>query len=134
MPLKASDSLAAHLSSRKDFSASFFTGGGTVRTGLSVIAYVTAKAGQEERVRGALLELVRETRKERGCINYDLHQSEESAAEFAIYENWERPGDLEAHAQSAHLLAFRRNAAEMLEGPSEITKWKMISELRETHG
>ena len=104
-----------------------------MKTGLTVIAYVTAKAGQEDEVRNALLELVARTRNERGCVNYDLHQSDATPLEFAIYENWKRASDLDAHAKSGHVRAFRRNMADRLERPSEITKWRMVSELGQ-HG
>ena len=72
-----------------------------MRTGLTVIAYITAKASHQDQVRGALLDLVAQTRNEKGCVNYDLHQSQENASEFAIYENWERPTDLDAHSKSS---------------------------------
>ena len=104
-----------------------------MKTGLTVIAYVTAKAGLEDEVRNALLELVARTRNERGCVNYDLHESDATPVEFAIYENWKHASDLDAHAKSGHVRAFRRNMADRLERPSEITKWRMVSELGQ-HG
>jgi quinol monooxygenase YgiN len=104
-----------------------------VRTGLSVIAYITAKAGHQDQVREALLDLVSQTRNEKGCVNYDLHQSQENASEFAIYENWNKSTDLDAHAKSAHLQAFTRIAGHLLERPAEIRKWSMVSELRDTN-
>jgi quinol monooxygenase YgiN len=105
-----------------------------VRTGLTVIAYVTAKAGHQDQVREALLDLVAQTRNEKGCINYDLHQSQENAREFAIYENWTSASDLGVHAKSAHLQAFTRIAGHLLEGPAEIRKWCMVSELSDPAG
>ena len=100
-----------------------------MRTGITVIAYVTAKPGHEDQVRQALLDLVAQTRQENGCINYDLHQSPENAARFAIYENWNTAADLDAHAMSAHLQTFARIAGPLLERPAEISKWMMVSEL-----
>jgi len=100
-----------------------------VRTGLTVIAYITAKAGHEDEVCKALLDLVAQTRKEKGCVNYDLHQSPKNACEFAIYENWTSASDLELHAKSAHLQSFTKIAGDLLKGPAEIRKWDMVSEL-----
>jgi len=100
-----------------------------VPAGITVIAYMNAQPGHEDRVRDALLDLVAQTRKENGCINYDLHQSPETAAQFVIYENWVTPADLDAHAKSAHLQAFARSAGPLLERPAQITKWIMVSEL-----
>ena len=103
-----------------------------MRTGLTVIAYITAKAGHEDQVREALLDLVAQTRKETGCVNYDLHQSPKDPCEFAIYENWTSASDLELHAKSAHLQSFAKIAGDLLNGPAEIRKWCMVSELRDT--
>jgi quinol monooxygenase YgiN len=105
-----------------------------VREGLTVIAYITSKMGHEHRVRHALLDLVAQTRNEKGCINYDLHQSQENPSEFAIYENWDKPTDLDAHAKSAHIQAFTKIADQLLERPTEIRKWSMVSEFKSTDG
>jgi quinol monooxygenase YgiN len=111
----------------------FVGGDSPVKTGLTVIAHITAKTGHEDRVREALLDLVAETRKEKGCINYDLHPSEKNAAQFPIYENWDKAADLEAHAKSSHLRAFAKAAGHLLDRPAEITKWLMVSELRDNN-
>lgn len=100
-----------------------------MKTSLTVIAYIFAKPGEEQQVRAALLVLVDETRKEKGCINYDLHQQDENPAQFMMYENWQSAEDLEEHARSAHLREFGRNMSPFLERPIEITKWKMVSEM-----
>ena len=100
-----------------------------MRTGLTVIAYMTALTGQEAQVREALLELVAEPRKENSCINFNLHHSQENPAHFFIYENWNSAADLDAHARSAHLQAFRKTIGPFLERPADITKWIMVSDL-----
>lgn len=101
-----------------------------MKTNLTVIAYIFAKPGEEQRVRTALLSLVEETRKEKGCINYDLHESEDNPAHFVMYENWRSAADLEEHARSAHLRDFGKKMGPFLERPTEITKWKMVSEMK----
>lgn len=100
-----------------------------MRTGLTVIAFITAKAGMQQQVREVLLDLVAQTRQEKGCVNYDLHQSQENPREFVMYENWESAAALDAHAKSAHLQAFGKAAAQLLERPTEIKKWDMVSDL-----
>jgi len=99
-----------------------------VKPGLTVIACVTAEAGHQQQLRDALLDLVTSTRTEAGCINYDLHQSEENSNEFAIHENWESAANLTTHAKSVHLQTFTRIAGDLLVSPAQIKKWKMISE------
>ncbi|MGB7024173.1 MAG: putative quinol monooxygenase [Candidatus Acidiferrales bacterium] len=93
---------------------------------VTVIAHIRAKAGQQERVQEALLGLIAPTQAEAGCINYDLHVSEEDPRRFVFYENWMSESHLEAHGNSAHLRAFRKMAEEILDGPVEITKWRML--------
>ena len=105
-----------------------------MKTGLTVIAYITAKVGHEEQVRDALLDLVVQTRREQGCVNYDLHQNPKKACEFAIYENWTSASDLELHAKSAHLQSFTKIAGDLLQGPAEIRKWSMVSEVSDRDG
>jgi len=40
---------------------------------LTVVAHVHAQAGKEDALREALLTLVEPTRREQGCVQYDLH-------------------------------------------------------------
>jgi len=94
---------------------------------LTVVAHTFAKPGKEELVRRELLHLVSETRKEAGCINYDLHVSPESPGHFFFYENWASRSHLDAHAQSAHILALRAKADELFARPTEITLYEMLS-------
>jgi quinol monooxygenase YgiN len=41
--------------------------------------------------------LVAPTRAESGCINYDLHRSNDDPSVWMLYENWRSPDDLEQH-------------------------------------
>ena len=50
--------------------------------------------------------LVPITRKEQGCINYDLHQDNENPAHFLFYENWESHQLWQAHMNNQHLKDF----------------------------
>jgi quinol monooxygenase YgiN len=55
---------------------------------LTVVAQITAKAGQEAELRRELLSLIPTTRQEPGCINYDLHQASDNPGKFLFHENW----------------------------------------------
>jgi len=94
---------------------------------VTVVARVRAKAGLEEVVKFALLQMVADTREEEGCLNYDLHQSADDPALFLFYENWTNREHLQRHAASPHIQAFRAKAADLLAEPTEITLWNMIS-------
>lgn len=94
---------------------------------LSVVARIKAKAGMEEKVKEELLALVAPTRKEPGCLNYDLHQALDDQSLFVFYENWLSKKDLDEHLQMPYLQAFLAKVDQLLAQPVEITLWEMVS-------
>lgn len=94
---------------------------------VTVLARVKAKRGMEESVKEACLALVAPSRKDQGCINYDLHRSADDPTLFIFYENWANKEDLEEHLEKPHSLAFDEKTEGMLAEPEEITLWEMIS-------
>lgn len=93
---------------------------------LTVVARVKAKPGKEEEVRKELLALTGPTRSEPGCINYDLHQDLDNPSVFMFYENWKSKEDLDKHMETAHFKAWREKAEILLDGPSDVTLWRII--------
>jgi quinol monooxygenase YgiN len=94
---------------------------------LVVVAYIKAKAGREEEVERALLDVVAPTRAEQGCINYDLHRSSEDPSLFLFHETWASREALDRHFETPHLKALGAKADDLFDGPVEITYWEMIS-------
>jgi quinol monooxygenase YgiN len=95
---------------------------------VTVLAHIRAKPGNEREVKQALLELCGPTRAEKGCINYDLHQSPGDPTLFLFHENWASKSDLDEHSQSAHLQAWRKRAVELLAEPTKVTLWSEIDD------
>ena len=93
---------------------------------VTVIAFHRAKPGKEQALREALLAVRAPTLKERGCINYDLHDSPSLPGVFVFLENWESKADLDAHLASPHIDAFRAKAPDLLAEPADITLWREI--------
>ena len=93
---------------------------------LTIIVTIHAKAGQESRVRDVLRGMLGPTRAETGCINYDLHESQDNPGVFAIYENWASAAHIDTHLKSAHFQALAKLIPEIFAGPPEITKWQKI--------
>ena len=93
---------------------------------LMVVARITARPGQEENVKRALVGLVAPTRAEPGCVNYDLHQSHEDPAVFLFHENWASRDALLSHDRSPHVQAFRARAGELLTGPALIELFRPV--------
>jgi quinol monooxygenase YgiN len=95
-------------------------------TPVTVLARITAKAGLEDAVFSELVTLVEKTRREEGCITYDLYRSSSDPSIFTFHETWRSREDLERHFEKPHLLAFRTKAADMLTKPAELSYWDRV--------
>ncbi len=93
---------------------------------VTVLARIKAKPGMETQLRDELLSLVGPTHCEEGCINYDLHQSDEDPSHFIFYENWKSREDLDQHLEKPYIQKFLGKADEILAEPVEITLFTRI--------
>ena len=73
------------------------------KTTIRVVARVVALPDQVEEVKSVLLGLIEPTRKEQGCIVYELLQNQADPTDFTFVEEWETQALLEAHLASAHI-------------------------------
>ena len=85
---------------------------------VTVVADLKAKPGKEEALRNAALALIEPTRKEQGCIQYDLHVHLTDPGRVVFYENWATVEDLNRHGASPHLKAFGAIAPDLVESRS----------------
>jgi quinol monooxygenase YgiN len=76
------------------------------KEGIILTAMVKAKPGQEEAVKEVLLELVEPTRKEPGCLGYNLHRSKSDKAQFMFYEQWASKEAIDAHGKMPYMKAL----------------------------
>jgi quinol monooxygenase YgiN len=98
------------------------------RSLLTVIARMRAKSGKEQELRDALEALIEPTSKEKGYVNYDLHQGIEDPRWFFFYENWRSADDLDAHLQAPYLVEFAGRLDELTDesGPLVIERVRRI--------
>lgn len=82
-------------------------------------------------MRAHAVELIRwlmaETVKEPGCKTYRFYADLEKPELFRVFEEWESAAALAAHSKSAHMAEFYKEAASMLAGAPEITKYEVVS-------
>jgi quinol monooxygenase YgiN len=93
---------------------------------LTVVAQIKAKPGQESRVRQELLSLVAPSRKDAGCLNYDLHQAQDNPALFMFHENWDSKAHLDQHLQKPAFQAVLARVGQLVAEPPQITLWGKI--------
>jgi quinol monooxygenase YgiN len=65
-----------------------------------------AKAGREAEVAGIFSKLTEESRKEPGCIMYQVHQHKTDSRRFFVYEQYNDDTALEAHRAAPHFLQY----------------------------
>jgi quinol monooxygenase YgiN len=93
---------------------------------LTVVAQIRAKPGKESLVRQQLLSLVAPSRKDAGCLNYDLHQALDNPAHFLFHENWTSKAHLDQHLEKPDLQAVLAKVGQMIAEPPQITLWEKI--------
>lgn len=85
-----------------------------------VVATLTIKPEtRAELIEGAKV-CIAETRKEAGCIAYDLHESVTDPTKVVFVEQWESADALEPHRKAEHMKAFGRIVKNCLARPPKI--------------
>ena len=84
-----------------------------------VVTWV-AKAGRENETVGLFLKLTQESRKEPGCVMYQVHRHRTEPRRFFIYEQYQDDAALEAHRAASHFLQYAKKelpkVADRIEG------------------
>jgi quinol monooxygenase YgiN len=91
----------------------------------TLIVVLRAREGQETLLEAELRALVGPSRKEEGCIRYDLHRSVDTPGALLLHEVW---ASREAHTEHIHTPHFLRwNAGkDALLASREANFWKQI--------
>ena len=93
---------------------------------LMVLAHVKAQSGKESELRQELMALIGPSRKDAGCLNYDLHQAVDNPAVFVFHENWASKEMLDRHFQMSHVQAALGRMGQLVAEPPQITLWEKI--------
>ena len=67
-----------------------------------------AKLGHEPEVATLFAKLTEESRKEAGCVMYQVHRHKTDPRRFFIYEQYKDDAALEAHRAAPHFLQFAK--------------------------
>lgn len=96
-------------------------------TQITNIAFIRAKPGNSEALGRRLAALVEPSRQEPGCINYDLHRSNDDPELWCVYENWRSAEDLATHFALPHMQAFLADLPVLVEGELDLRRFSMTS-------
>jgi quinol monooxygenase YgiN len=78
-------------------------------------------------LKSVLLRLIEPTRAEKGCVRYELHQSETDPADFVFLEEWANGAAIAAHMQTPHVQDALSRVATLLAAPPDIRRYHLIA-------
>src|SRR5205085_8800020 len=92
-----------------------------------LIARLKVKADGVERVKSAALAIVPPSRREAGCINYDIHQSIEDDTVFFWHETWVNKAAIDQHFDTDFFNEFFKVASELAAEQPQISLTRKIT-------
>ena len=85
-----------------------------------VIATMTIKPGTRDKVLAAAQPCIEATRKEAGCVRYELLANIANPAEFTFVEEWADQAAIDAHMATPHLKGLVANTQALLAEPLDV--------------
>ncbi|MET4482183.1 putative quinol monooxygenase [Bradyrhizobium sp. F1.13.3] len=85
-----------------------------------VIATLAVKPEAKADLIAASKDAIAATRKEKGCVSYDLFESTFDPNKLTFVEEWESPDCLPLHSKSDHMRAFGRVAVKCFAAPVQV--------------
>lgn len=93
---------------------------------VTLIVILRSKEGQELLLEAELRALVGPTRKEDGCIQYDLHRGLEHPSTYLLHEVWASRDHHAAHTRTPHFLRWNARKDALLVS-RDSTVWHHIA-------
>jgi quinol monooxygenase YgiN len=87
---------------------------------INVVAVLKVKEGKADAVREAFSALVDQSRKDAGCLRYDLFEVQDEPGTFVNIESWASQAELDAHMQAPHLGAAFAGVGDAFDGAPQL--------------
>lgn len=95
------------------------------KSAVTLVVLLRAKAGQEILLEAELRALVGPTRREEGCLTYDLHRATDIPGGFLLHEVWESREHHRAHTRTPHFTRWDARKDALLLS-REATFWQQL--------
>ena len=92
-----------------------------------VVAHITARPETLAAVREALVGFIEPTRKEAGCISYQLFQDNVDPCQFTFVEEWVSDEALDLHLRTPHLSAGAASLGPLMAAPMDVRRCTLIA-------
>jgi quinol monooxygenase YgiN len=96
------------------------------KNAVTLAVIMRPRDGQELMLEAELRALIAPTRKEEGCLRYDLHRSAEGPGAFLLHEIWETRQHHTAHTKTDHFLRWNARKDTLLSS-REVGFWTQIA-------
>lgn len=93
---------------------------------ITIVAKKTIKIDKKEKFKNLANKLIEESRKETGCLEYDLYEDLRNSNIVAFIEVWESEEAIKLHNNTVHFTNLVPELAKFQEGETEITLYKKI--------
>ena len=88
---------------------------------LFLFARFHARAGVEEQLRRAIVEVQAPTRAEAGCLKYQAFRSVRDPAEFYVHSHWRDQAAFDLHASLPHTVQFVAQVEQLVDHPLAVS-------------
>jgi quinol monooxygenase YgiN len=93
---------------------------------VTLIVLLKSREGQEPLLEAELRALVGPTRREQGCITYDLHRGSDVPGAFLLHEVWASRDHHRLHTQTPHFIRWDARKDALL-ASRDVTFWKQVA-------
>jgi len=95
---------------------------------ITIVAKSILKPGKKEDFKVLAEKLIRESRKEKGCISYNLYEDINNSNTLTFIEEWINEEAIKLHNESIHFVGIIPKLSELREGKREINLYKLIED------
>jgi quinol monooxygenase YgiN len=92
---------------------------------VTLIVFLRAREGQETLLEAELRALVGPSRKEDGCLTYDLHRADDASGAFLLHEVWTSREAHTRHTNTKHFLRWNARKDALL-ASRDANFWRLV--------
>jgi quinol monooxygenase YgiN len=92
---------------------------------VTIVILLRSKEGQHLLLEAEIRALLTPTRKEEGCVQYDLHHSVDNPSLFLLHEVWATRAHHTAHTKTPHFLRWDARKDSLL-ASRDVTFWQQL--------
>ncbi len=93
-----------------------------------IVARLKVQENAVDETKKAALGIVADSRAEKGCVNYDIHQAIDDPTVFIWHETWANKAAIDEHFEKSFFKEFFAAVEGFAAEPPQITLTKMITE------